>query len=193
MRTYWYVVDANPVPWRVGPVGAARNGTTGRFRGYVGQDQELKIYQEAVRAELLNASPTKLTGDITVTMYFWRNQAEYSTDKRAKGAKNQVADGTNMYKATEDACQKILFDNDRANVAGHFYVMEQGPEVKGKVIIAVSALSPTHHADVVMQIPDEVYLQAFGSPEERLALGIDKPNTQLQADDEKYASADVEF
>jgi Holliday junction resolvase RusA-like endonuclease len=189
--TYWYVLDLNPIPWRVGPVGASRSASTGKVKGYVGRDQELRNYQDAIRAELAKKNPILVDGKIKVTMWFWRNQARYATEKRAKGAGNQEADGTNMYKATEDACQKILFPNDRANVSGHFYVVEQGPDVTGKVIICVETTGFEHMEEVLQTIPDPVYEEAF--PSGQLGLNMEAAHLDLAPDGSKYSDADPIF
>lgn len=189
---HWYICDVNPVPWRVGPVGAVRNASTGRMKGYVGKDQELDAYQEALRAALAEQNPVMIEGSIKVTMWFWRTIDEYKTEKAAKAQAN-IADGTNLYKAAEDACQGVLFKNDRANISGQWYIVEQNQDADSRVVICVEVLSHGIRGEALAALPDEVYHKIFSEGAYQLELSLNAPNTQLSADDERYANADPIF
>lgn len=106
----------------------------GKLFPIVGRDQQLHAYKEAVKAALAEQSPVLLEGKIVLYIWFWRNQATYETHQ-AKTHRKHEADCTNMFKATEDACQGILFKNDKDNIQTHGYIVEQGPDVTPMVVI----------------------------------------------------------
>jgi Holliday junction resolvase RusA-like endonuclease len=190
MKEYWYTARVNPVPWAVGPAGVAK--TPKGFRAYIGREQEVYTYQQAIKAELGLQNPVMLEGDLAMTCYFWRNLATY-TGPSGKQAKANVADTTNMFKATEDACQKVLFKNDRSNVVTRGFTVAQGPEVQPFVVIHLEQLQPKQVEDVLQNLPEEIYAQIYGRSGEQLLLAVDRPNTELSPDDSKYASAGDDF
>lgn len=181
MIQYWYNCEVNPVPWQVGPVGATR-GKTGRVAGYIGRDQELYTYEQAIKEELAKQSPVMLDGDVIITCFFWRSRVAGLDAATGKRQKKSQADCTNMLKSTEDACQGILFKNDKGNVSSRGYIVEQGPEVAGRVIICVERAGPDHKAEVLNMLPDQLYAQVVATPDEQLMLAINVPNTSLKAD-----------
>lgn len=186
--TRWYIIrDINPVPWRVGPIGFGRGGG-GRIKGYVGVDAELRTYQKAVQEALQSQSPVLQEGDLEVSMWFWRTIDEYRTETKRKARANH-ADGSNLFKATEDACQKVLFDNDRFNVTGHWYVVEQGPKAPARVVISVT----TRGVDPESLLPDEIYASIHGREGHQLALALDAPRTELQKENDKYGNSESDF
>lgn len=142
----WYLLDLNPVPWRVGPVYASRSKTTHKLGGGVGRDQEVHAYQEAIRAEIAKQSPEMIEGKFKLVIFFWREMTDYRTPQ-SRRARSHEADSTNMYKATEDALQGILFKNDKDNVAGRAYIVEQKENIYGKVLIGIESVTK----DSVMQ------------------------------------------
>lgn len=192
MRTFWYVLDLNPEPWRVGPVTAYRSKESHKVAGKVGRDQQLFAFESAVTAELVRQGARKLDAGqkFQLTLFLWRNMSEYKTSQ-SRVARNQEADGTNMLKAIEDACQKVLFDNDKDNVHGEFFIMDQGPKVTGRIVIRLQELAATHYDDLKEIFPEEVYGKLYGSSGEQLALAVSSANTVIAADDSKYAEADV--
>lgn len=121
----WYSVDINPEPWAIGPLGTGRRG--GKIWAYIGQNQQLKTYQEAV-AEEVGEQPL-LEGDIYLLFLFWRQVL-------SEHNKN-YADVTNLQKSTEDALQGVLYKNDRATRRVTSLLMAQGPDVEGRVIIGI--------------------------------------------------------
>lgn len=187
----WYLLRVNPVPWRVGPAGVTKT-SKGSYRAYIGREQEVYNYEQAIKDELLKQNPVKFTGEIALTCFFWRNMASYTGESGRKNTANK-ADTTNMFKSTEDACQKILFDNDRDNVITRGFMIAQGPEVQPCVVIHVEQLAPKEINKVLDNLPDELYRQIYGSGGEQLMLALDGPNTELTPDDERYASASDDF
>jgi len=117
----------------------------------MGQNQQLAAYQEAIREEMEGAYREPLTGRQAVRFYFWRNQASYVTVSGRKHTKHE-ADATNMQKALEDALQGVLFDNDRDTWDIRSVIVEQGPEVFGKVLFSVEPIP----LGVGMDLPMEV-------------------------------------
>jgi hypothetical protein len=87
-----------------------------------------------------------------------------------------------MLKATEDACQGILFKNDRGNVAVRGFIVDQGPEVEGRVVIKVETAESDHQSEVLNMLPDHLYARVVASPDEQLMLAVNMPNTSLKAD-----------
>jgi hypothetical protein len=146
----WFVLAVNPEPWAIGPVGYSRRG--GKMSAYVGRNQQLDAYKQAIREELGNGHHPIL-GKFHLRCYFWRNQANYETIQ-ARVHRKHEADVTNLTKATEDACQGILFDNDKDTNHIEGIMVEQGPNVIGKVVIAIRRNQGT--PSVVAELPDSV-------------------------------------
>ena len=133
-------VPVNPEPWAIGPVGYARRG--GKMSAYVGRNQQLDAYKEAVAEavrEQWGGLPV-LDGKIDLFFWFWRQRADYKTPA-ARIHRKHEADATNLQKSTEDALQGILFKNDRDNVRVGSCIMEQGPDVVGGVVIRINQIN----------------------------------------------------
>jgi Holliday junction resolvase RusA-like endonuclease len=130
----WYILEVNPEPWAIGPVGVGRKND--RPFPIVGRNQQLDAYKRAVQ-ESLGDDYLKVTGRVTVTFFFWRRRDAYTTPLQQKHRKHD-ADATNLQKATEDALQGYLYDNDKDNVHVESHLVEQGPNVNGKVVIRVA-------------------------------------------------------
>jgi Holliday junction resolvase RusA-like endonuclease len=145
----WFVLDINPEPWAIGALGVARKG--GKLIPYVAGNAQLKAFQEAVREELNENEMTE--GKFALRFCFWRNRAEYQTHQ-ARTHRKHEADLTNMQKATEDALQKILFDNDKDVLDCHTTVVEQGPDVKGRIVIGFKLITDELS---VSDLPQEVW------------------------------------
>jgi Holliday junction resolvase RusA-like endonuclease len=131
-NSVFYLLPINPEPWAMGPVGAGRRG--GKIAPYVGRNQQLHAFKEAVKAELEGAQKLP-PAEYELHFWFWRNIAQYETTKGRKASRN-VADVTNMQKATEDALQGILIDNDRNVKHISSTLMAEGPDVDGKIILS---------------------------------------------------------
>lgn len=151
----WFVLDINPEPWAIGPVGYRRSG--GKMSAYVGQNKQLDAYKQAVREAILDLDPIMEQGKVDITFFFWRNRAEYSTPQ-ARTHRKHDADATNLQKATEDALQGILYENDKDNTHVESWMMEQGPGVTPRIVIHCqdALLLPTG------KIPPSVWAQILG-------------------------------
>lgn len=158
----WYYLHLNPEPWAVGPLDIGRRA--GKVYATMGQNKQLAAYQEAVRDELRTQDPTFLEGKIALRVWFWRNRAEYTTPNQRQHRKHE-ADGTNMMKSLEDACQGILFENDRDVVHCDWMIVEQGPDVEGKILLMVS--NAGEPKDYVVPIPEHVWIALISKPEVR--------------------------
>lgn len=147
----WYALDVNPEPWAVGPIGYARK--SGKMTAYMGQNQQLNAYKEAIR-EAIGEGHTPIEGKVRLIVFFWRERAEYQTHQ-ARTHRKHEADATNLLKATEDALQGILFVNDRDNNDVRGVIVEQGPDVVGRVLIGVAPSGDT--PDIVQMIPSHAW------------------------------------
>lgn len=127
----------NPEPWTAPSVAVSKVGPHGRARPIVYKSEALRAYQEAVKHELRIIGATMAEpGALSVTFYFWRELPAYTTERQRK-ARKHVADATNLQKALEDACQGILFDNDRDNVHVETWIVEQDHDTEPRILICV--------------------------------------------------------
>ena len=129
----WFVLDVNPEPWAVGPVGYARR--SGKMSAYVGRNAQLEAFKEAVR-EALGDGHEKIVGRVALQFFFWRNRADYKTPQ-ARTHRKHEADVTNLQKSTEDALQGILFENDKDTNDIRSVLVEQGPDVPGRIVLSI--------------------------------------------------------
>lgn len=124
----------NPEPWAAPDI----------YRGRGVKNQDLRAYQNAV-SELVSLELHQ--GGWTIPVFpkatplvvcfaFWRQQAT-SRSASGRNIRSRAADATNMQKATEDALQKLLFDNDRHNLTVASHVIEQGDGVNPAVLVYV--------------------------------------------------------
>lgn len=141
MITLILAVPINPEPWAIGPVGVTNKG--GRPRGFVGQNQQLRNYQEAVKLDIKNQILGTETSrhlptfcPVRLHLFFYRRLDSYELQTGRKGSRNAV-DATNMQKAFEDALQGVLFANDRNNIQVCSVIAEQGPEVSPGTIMVM--------------------------------------------------------
>lgn len=137
----YYDLDLNPEPWRIGPLSVGRRKGGKGVYPMVGRDAQLHAYKEAVREQLEEYRTVMLPGPYHSKFFFWRLRDVYTTPLQRQHRKHD-ADLTNMVKATEDACQGILFDNDRDCVSHENFIFAQGAETKRpRVIVAVSPVT----------------------------------------------------
>lgn len=129
-----HCLHLNPEPWAIGNAFVVKGGR----RAAVAPDKTLKAYQEAVRAELLAQGATMVDGPYVLTFWFWRENVSY-TDAGGKKRSRNSPDLSNMVKATEDAIQGILIDNDRDVVHIRSFLVERGKDVEPKVVIEVES------------------------------------------------------
>lgn len=113
----WHVLPLNPEAWRVPPMTAARGRAGKGMYVKAGRDQQLYNYQAAVQEELARQQaelhflqPHDLGYELV--FYFHHVLEEYETASGRK-ARDKEADLTNLVKATEDAIQGVLIDNDK--------------------------------------------------------------------------------
>lgn len=163
MGAAWYALDINPEPWAVGPLGVARS--SGQLRPYMGRNQQLDAYKEAVRDELITRYPGQMEVKppyYELDFFFWRNQAIY--EGANKTVQKNIADATNMQKATEDALQGLLIENDRQVVHVSATIVAQGPDVRGAVAFRLRWGRPLvqHPSFADMPVEIEAQVEDFG-------------------------------
>lgn len=151
MSEEWYVLELNAEPWALGPLSVGRKN--GGVFPMIGQNSQLKAFQEAVK-EVLGIRAYK-EGPLKLTFYFWRDRAEYTTPNQRQHRKHQ-ADATNLQKATEDALQGVLFENDKDVQDVRTVIVEQGPGVMPRIIVKIEPYMgldpneiPAHVWDIV--------------------------------------------
>jgi Holliday junction resolvase RusA-like endonuclease len=149
----WHILDINPEPWRVGPVGVARRN--GKLSGYVGRDQQLAAYEDAVR-EAIGTGHTLIEGKVRLVMFFWRRRDDYETPQ-ARHHRKHDADVTNLIKATEDALQGVLFKNDKDTNDIRGVLVEQGSNVTPRIVIGIEP-SP-EIPDAAIYLPDDIWIE----------------------------------
>lgn len=132
----YYALDINPEPWAIGDLSVGRN-SGGKLYPAVGRNQQLYAYQEAVR-EAIGNDAVLVTGRVSLKFWFWRRQESHSAN--ARKTQRHHADLTNLQKATEDAIQDLLIQNDKNTYIVRSVMMEQGPDVHGSVVIRVEPL-----------------------------------------------------
>lgn len=142
-----YVLPLNPEPWTAPNV--ARRGP--RSGVIVYKNEQLRTYQEAVK-ELLRQAGAAVEHPpgtrLSLRFYFWR-RLDVLDRKTGTKASSSEADATNMQKATEDAIQGVLIDNDRNVVHVESWLMEQDRSTIPRVIIIVEAAPAAPPAPVV--------------------------------------------
>lgn len=130
MEARWYHLGINPEPWAIGALGVGKRN--GRMVPTVAPNHQMVAYKEAVAEELDGVEPLP-PGTYSLTFYFWRLVENFETDNGRK-FKN-FADATNLQKATEDALQGVLFDNDRNVRDVRSVIVDQGYDIKPAVVI----------------------------------------------------------
>lgn len=154
----WFVLAINPEPWAVGPAGVARKN--GKLVPYIGRNQQLAEYQEAIREAIGPIDESEIIKSrIRLVMFFWRHRADWQTPQARRARKNE-ADDTNMLKATEDALQGLLFINDKDTNDIRGVIVEQGPDVVGKIVLGIEASAPIPLA--ISEIPPNIWDLAMG-------------------------------
>lgn len=123
----WFTLDVNPDPWAIGPLQLGRRN--GKMFPMIGPNRQLAAYKEAVKEQLADVNPLESGQQYDLTFYFWRR-----LDGSGRNLKH-TADATNLQKATEDALQGVLFENDRDVLRITSVIVEQGPEVRPMVVI----------------------------------------------------------
>lgn len=152
----WYTLKLTPQPWALGPLSVGRKA--GGFFPKVGLNTQLDVYQKAVRKALEDQSAQVIKGEVELKFYFSR-ALESSIRSSGRRVQANKADATNLQKATEDALQGVLIENDRNVVAVSSVIFDQGPEARSFVIIRVSR--PTDHES---EVPESVWQKVLEEP-----------------------------
>lgn len=148
MIKWQFFVPVNPEPWAIGPVGFTNKG--GKPRGFVGENKQLRAYQDAVRdylkmqiGSITDGSGVHLpiNGPCEVKFWFWRRLDKYELQSGKKHSRHW-ADATNMQKALEDAIQGILTGNDKNNLRVSSEIVHQGEDVHPGIIIQIMQARP---------------------------------------------------
>lgn len=150
----WFYLPLNPEPWAVGSLSLGKRN--GRFFPKMDRNPQLAAYKEAIAEELSNTDMLP-PGEYELRFYFWRVLDDYETGS-GKRHRKHAADTTNLQKATEDALQGILFDNDRHVQRVTSTIIAQGPEVKPGILIGAdnwSGLDPDELPQSVWDLVDE--------------------------------------
>lgn len=148
------IFGVNPEPWTAPSVAVGRRG--GKPFPQVFKKAALTAYQEAVKEALAEADRPimPIDGPIVLRFYLWRQLPAYKTERERMARKHQ-ADATNMQKALEDACQGILFLNDRDVVHVETWIMEQKHDTEPLIVIDVDSFEGMPYPPVVMT-PDTI-------------------------------------
>lgn len=134
----WFYLPINPEPWAIGPVSVGR--AKGKVYPIVGQNQQLNAFKEAIR-EQLGTGHHVITGKVWMRLFVSRQMLAY-VGARGRKNRNNEADATNMQKAIEDACQGILFENDRDVNDIRTVIISQDTDCKPAIILGVKPNNP---------------------------------------------------
>lgn len=157
----FFVVALNPEPWAVGPLGVGRRGKNAY--AYLGENQKLAAYQSALREELEGAGV--LSGEVEVTLYIWR-KLETAKVICGRDRKAKTSDATNIQKATEDALQGVLIENDRNVRKICTEIVEQNDTTEPCIVVRVKPYEPLNPDS----IPDLVWRDV-----DRIRYGKEEP------------------
>ena len=149
MMSHWFVLPVNPEPWAIGSLGIGRRN--GKMFPQIGPNLQLVSFKEAIRSELLNVAKLP-PGEYELRLFFWRRLDDYETQSGRRHRKH-IADATNLQKATEDALQDVLIDNDRNVRKISSEVVEQGASVTPRVVVYAKMWEEFDPS----QIPDNVW------------------------------------
>lgn len=158
--TVTYALPINPEPWVVGNAYVGRGG--GKAFAKIAPDKTLKLYQEAVRAELEAQGAEMVPGKYSLDLYFYRQNAQYK-DAAGRTRTRNTPDVTNMQKATEDALQGILIGNDRDVVSVSSHLVAAGVDVDPMVVVHLTygvepsePVIPRVAMDAVLKLRDRI-------------------------------------
>jgi Holliday junction resolvase RusA-like endonuclease len=153
----------NPEPWEPSRAAPVRKGSKLTVAHY--KPAKLETFQAALIDTLERhendpyVSPWEPQGNHVLKVHFWlwRTQ-EVSTRQSGRKHRAHQADATNMQKAIEDACQGILFGNDRDNRHVATTIVDQGHDIEPRIIIerflAVRLPTPPTKFDLTIDLTD---------------------------------------
>lgn len=155
----WIYLPINPDPWAIGPVSVGKRN--GKMIPIVGRNAQLDAFKNAVREELESQGVKKVNySNYDIKFFFWRK-----LESNTGGSRKNIADATNMQKATEDALQDVLIGNDRDVKSIQSIIVDQGPDVKKPGILIYLTY---YDLSVVDMIPEEMWDKATGIEPEPL-------------------------
>jgi Holliday junction resolvase RusA-like endonuclease len=139
---FYLVTGINPEPWVASEANIGR-GKGGKSFVHFHKPTQLRNYQEALASEFPQQNPfaPMMEGDLQVTFYFWRRLEVGELDGRKRRA--HIADATNLMKATEDALQGILYENDKSNRSVTSIIVAQGQEVESAIVVEIAPFDKT--------------------------------------------------
>jgi len=131
-----------PEPWEA-PTGAIGRKGGGLFVRMV-KSTKLATFQAALHDALEQKFGERMLESIVqrgthleLRIWIWR-PIESTVRESGRKASAHVADATNLQKAIEDACQGVLFANDRDNLVVQTVIMEQDADATARIIIEVT-------------------------------------------------------
>lgn len=148
----WFVLALQAEPWAVGPLGVGR-AAGGKPYPYMGPNQKVQAYQEAVKGELDGAGV--IQGLVEVQLFIWR-QIETMKVSGKRDRIGKPADATNIQKATEDAIQGILIENDKNVRLISTHVVEQSSTVTPCIVLRVKPYEEFDPGDLPDHVWDDV-------------------------------------
>lgn len=156
MDGHFYQIRLNAEPWAIGPLGMGRKGK-GAYP-FIGPNQKLQAYQEAIKESLSGAEI--IEGEVEVRLYIWR-QIETLKVYGGRDRKGKTSDATNIQKATEDAIQNLLIQNDRLVRRISTEIVSQDEGTEGKIVIHILP-----YVSRELEIPESIqdYDAPWGEP-----------------------------
>jgi Holliday junction resolvase RusA-like endonuclease len=129
--------EINPTPWQAPELGMAR-GNSGKMHPVAYTAAKVRAYQDAIKECFDQAYPahvpfTKGT-PLYVFFYYWRQREQYTTESGRRQT-TQRADITNINKATEDALQRRLYENDVDSIAVVGRMVEQTTDTTPCILV----------------------------------------------------------
>lgn len=147
---YIVISGTNPEPWEIGEVYPVRRG--GKLSAGISPSLKLKSYQDDVREQLHDLAIPKIDGNVSIWFWFWR-QVESWEDANGHRKTGNYADSTNLQKATEDALQGYVYDNDRYNRLVGSEIVDQGPSVTPAIVVAYREwIMPGEHSQTAISL-----------------------------------------
>lgn len=130
----WFLLDhINPEPWEA-PEGSIVRPKGKKWYVQFHKTARSRTYQEAIADEFRKRYPEvePVTVPCAISFYFWRT---------LDASRARHVDATNLQKATEDALQGLLYQNDVLVVHVQSWIMEQGPDVDSRILVQLDFLT----------------------------------------------------
>lgn len=126
---FYCIRNVNPEPWEPPEGALVRRG--GKLTVGFYPHPKMVAYKEALRYEFSKHHPNPVCYDepVDLTIWFWRELEGHAN----------VADATNLQKATEDALQGLLFTNDRHVQSATSHIVAQAADVAPQLFVHVRA------------------------------------------------------